>query len=82
MGQKFKHGGEYQVIRECHTRKKQQHCRDTTKGKTSFFSFWYKAGATNAHTCHKVLGKLAKKANINVTFIGTKNGAITSVAII
>ena len=55
---------------------------DTTKGKTSFFSFWYKAGATNAHTCHKVLGKLAKKASINVTFIGTKNGAMTSVAII
>ena len=48
----------------------------------NFFSCEYNPGATNAHTWYIECGKETMKAAIIATFIGTKNGVVTAVAII
>src|SRR3954454_25014294 len=50
-------------------------------GATSFRSCAYKPGATKAQTWYRKYGNAITNAAIIVTFIGTKNGAVTSVAI-
>ncbi len=54
---------------------------DMTSGKTSFFSWVYKPGATNAQTWYSTTGRAIRNAAISVIFSGTTNGEITLVAI-
>ena len=55
---------------------------ETSTGIASRFSWWYRPGATNAHACHSTYGSAIRNAVISVTFSGTRNVPVTSVAII
>ncbi|MOA23173.1 hypothetical protein D3C78_1437770 [compost metagenome] len=54
---------------------------EITSGSTSRFSWLYSPGATKAQIWYMVLGSDSRKATSMVTLTGTKNGAVTSVAI-
>ena len=55
---------------------------EMTSGAIRRFSCVYRPGAMKAHIWYSTQGKATIKAITSVTFIGTRNGEITPVAII
>ena len=55
---------------------------DTTSGAIRRFSWAYRPGAMKAHSWYSTHGSARMKAITSVTFIGTRKGEMTPVAII